>query len=68
MSTPAGSRGDQLHLDFMETELACELYCDEVVDGSGRFMYIDKSVSVSAPTDDGRLARFIEKWYGIAVP
>ncbi len=34
---------------FMESELAAELYVDEVVDGSGRLLYVDKVVSVSEP-------------------
>jgi len=37
--------GEQLDL---ESELASELYCDEVVDGSGRLQYIDRVGSVSA--------------------
>jgi len=34
--------------DFMHSEVACELYVDEVVDGSGRIQYLDRSGSVSA--------------------
>jgi len=32
---------------FMETELASELYCDEVLTGDGRFVILDNQVSVS---------------------
>ena len=35
---------------FMQTELASELYVDEVLDGAGRIQYLDRSVSVSAST------------------
>ncbi len=38
----------QLEFDFMASELACELYVDEVVDGAGNLLEIDSTVSVSA--------------------
>ncbi len=44
---------DSNNVDFIETELAAELYCDEVVDGSGKFQYLDRVVSVSAVTETG---------------
>ena len=45
---------DQLHAQFMQSELACEMYCDEIVDGHGNVLYLDKVVSVSAPEDGGQ--------------
>ena len=39
--------GEQLDFDFMESELACEMYCDELLDGAGRFLEFDSTVSVS---------------------
>ena len=36
----------------MESELAAEMYCDELLDGSGSFQYLDRSVSVSALDED----------------
>jgi len=33
---------------FLGSEKAAELFVDEVLDGSGRFQYLDKSGSVSA--------------------
>ena len=32
---------------FMRSELASILYADEILDGSGRLLYIDREVSVS---------------------
>ena len=34
---------------FLASELAAELYVNEVLDGQGRFQYLDKSGSVSGP-------------------
>ncbi len=33
---------------YMASSLASEHYCDEVVDGAGRLLYLDKVGSVSA--------------------
>ncbi len=33
---------------FLESEKACELYVDEVLDGAGRIQYLDSTVSMSA--------------------
>ena len=35
-------------LAFLGSELAAELYVNEVLDGAGQFQYLDKSGSVSA--------------------
>jgi len=37
----------------IDSEMASLLYCDEVLDGDGNFLYIDKDVSVSALPDAG---------------
>jgi len=42
------SSPDSEFRSFMESELASELYCDEVLDGSGRLLHLDKVGSVSA--------------------
>ena len=52
--------GEQLDFDFMASELASELYCDEILDGSGRFLHLDSTVSVSALPEAGRLASTTE--------
>ncbi len=31
----------------IDSELAAEMYCDEILDGSGRFLQVDKVRSVS---------------------
>ena len=36
---------------YLASERAAEDYCNEVVDGSGRLQYLDKSGSVSALVD-----------------
>ena len=41
-------------MEFLESELASALYCDEVLDGSGKFQYLDKVGSVSATEDRGQ--------------
>ncbi len=33
---------------FLDSEEASELYVDEVLDGSGRLLYLDRTVSMSA--------------------
>jgi len=38
-------------LRFMQGELAAEWYADEVLDGSGRLLYLDKVHSVSGPVE-----------------
>ena len=48
--TPQLSRGVQID---MFSELAAILYVDEVLDGEGRFLYLDSKSSVSALTEDG---------------
>ena len=40
--------GEQLPLSFLDSEVAAELYVDEIVDGGGRLLDIDRSGSVSA--------------------
>ena len=35
-------------VQFLQSEKAAELYVDEVLDGRGRFLYLDNRVSVSA--------------------
>ncbi len=45
--------GDQREFAFMASELASELYCDEVLDGSGCFQYLDSVRSVSAFEGEG---------------
>ncbi len=42
-----------LGLFFLETEEAAELYVDEVLDGQGRFLYLDSKSSVSALPEAG---------------
>jgi len=63
MTDPYWLAGAQLDL---ERELAADMYCDEVIDGSGRLLYLDTVVSVSAlaeaesrPWDD----ELLEKQY-----
>ncbi len=41
----------------LDSELASELYCDEVLDGAGHFQYLDRVVSMSALPEAGRLLR-----------
>ena len=38
----------------IDSEMASLLYCDEVLDGAGDFLYLDKDVSVSALPEAGR--------------
>ena len=38
----------ELHEEFMQSELACLLFVDEIVDGQGVLLEVDRSVSVSA--------------------
>ena len=46
------SRIDQALRDFLlVSEAGAELYVNEVLDGSGRFQYLDKVASVSALTE-----------------
>ena len=40
--------GEQLAFCFTDGEVASELYVDEVLDGSGRLLYLDRVSSVSA--------------------
>ena len=40
---------------YLASERAADDYCDELVDGAGRPLYLDSIGSVSGPTDDGRL-------------
>ena len=40
--------------DFMNSELASELYCDEIVDGRGKLLHVDTTRSVSASSKDAR--------------
>ncbi len=44
----------------IDSELASELYCDEVLDGQGQFLYLDRVVSVSALDEDEATA-----FYGV---
>ena len=46
------SHGDQLLFEFLASEMASEMYCDEIVDGDGRLQYLDSVVSVSALVDE----------------
>ena len=50
---------------FLASELAAELYVDEVIDGSGRLLYVDKDVSMSALPDPDPIwvDRVIEEQY-----
>ncbi len=50
---------------FLDSELASELYVDEVLDGSGRIQYLDSMVSMSALPDPGPIwvDRVIEEQY-----
>ncbi len=33
--------------EFLDSERAAEMYCNEELDGQGRFQYLDSTVSVS---------------------
>jgi len=46
-------RGHQGVAPPIDSEHAALLYVDEVLDGQGRFLHIDTTGSVSAPTGDG---------------
>jgi len=46
---------------FLGSEEASELYVDEVLDGSGRFLYVDSVVSVSALAE----AEAADRFYGV---
>jgi len=52
---------DQLLFDFyMSSELAAEEYCNEIVDGRGRLLYVDRGVSVSGLRRDATPAACLE--------
>ncbi len=44
----------------LDSELASLLYCDEVLDGAGNFLYLDSELSVSALDEDE-----VDAFYGI---
>ena len=46
---------------FLDSEEASELYVDEVLDGSGRFQYLDRVVSMSALAE----AEAADRFYGV---
>ncbi len=46
---------------FLDSEEAAELYVDEVLDGSGRLLYLDSSGSVSALAE----AEAADRFYGV---
>ena len=46
---------------FLASELAAELYVDEVLDGNGRLQYVDRSLSVSALAE----AEAADRFYGV---
>jgi len=48
MNNPAFSEQHALMRRYLGTERAAEDYCNEVVDGEGRLLYLDKVGSVSA--------------------
>ncbi len=49
----------RLELDFMDSELASELYCDEVLAGDGRILHLDAIRSVSAMPEAEAAARSV---------
>ncbi len=44
----------------IDSEEASLLYCDEVLDGAGRFLYVDRDVSLSALPEAGAADRFVQ--------
>ena len=58
MRTPALRHVSEL---FMASELASELYCDELLAGDGSSLYVDSVCSVSALAE----AEAADRFYGV---
>jgi len=52
---------DILRSWLVDSELGAVLYVDEVIDGEGRFLQLDRSLSVSAMPESEAASRVLEE-------